>query len=159
MLSNSIPYDFDQKMTELCAERSLIYSRYADDIRVSGNGKTDVQYAVNHGRSFLAQYYKLRIREDKTRIASRGVTGVIVNHHPVPPRTFRRRVRAIFHLAGLRPTEYLEQIAMLQGYVGFLKSFPVLREATKVIGYERILAMLRAMKQRAAPGGQGTATR
>jgi RNA-directed DNA polymerase len=157
VLSNSILYDFES----FCKELSLRYSRYADDITISGEDRTKIMRAMSEGESILKTLYDLKLRRDKTRIANRNgqqrVTGVVVNYHALPPRVFRRRVRAIFHHASLHPAEYSRQVADLHGYIGFLKSFPKLREGGEVAAYGEILRNLHAISQRVSPG-QGRRT-
>jgi len=150
-LSNAILYQFDLRMKRICRERSLQYSRYADDITISGDDREKVKRAIRSSQVFLRIEFNLELNEQKTRIASRGgqqrVTGVVVNQDVAPPRIFRRRIRAMFHQASLRPREYMDQVAELRGYVGFLKSFPKLREAQEIAGYEEIVLDLQDRKR------------
>jgi retron-type reverse transcriptase len=162
MLSNSILYRFDAQMERFCDGHSLRYSRYADDITISGEDRAQIIRAIGIAASALKNLYNLQLREDKTRIASRNgqqrVTGVVVNHYAVPSRIFRRRVRALFHKASLQPAKYLEQVPDLVGYLGFLKSFPALREGRETMAYEEILHNLQSIKRHIAQR-QGPAAR
>lgn len=138
-------------MERICSDRLLQYSRYADDLTISGEDRAQVRRVIRRGQILLRDLYNLELHEDKTRIASRGgqqrVTGIVVNHDVVPSRVFRRRVRAMFHQASLRPREHLAQMTELRGYVGFLKSFPKLKEAQETIGYEKILTDLQSIRR------------
>lgn len=151
-ISNVILYDFDQKMNEFCGHQSLWYSRYADDITISGDNKLHVRKAISRAESLLQKSYSMRLNRDKTRISSRGgqqrVTGVVVNSEASPPRTFRRRVRAAFHHASLKPKDYIERISELGGYIGYLKNFPRFEGSREITEYEKILINLRAERQR-----------
>jgi retron-type reverse transcriptase len=151
ILSNAILYEFDRQMERNCSDRLLQYSRYADDITISGEDRAEVQRGIRRCQTLLREQYNLELHEDKTRIASKSgqqrVTGVVVNQSVVPPRVFRRRIRAMFHQASLSPHKYVTQITELRGYVGFLKSFPKLREAQDIIGYEKILTDLQSIKR------------
>lgn len=163
VLSNSILYEFDRRMERICSEGLLQYSRYADDITISGEDRAQVRRAIRRSQSLLGKLYNLELHEQKTRISSRGgqqrVTGVVVNHDAAPPRIFRRRIRAMFHQASLRPREYMEQVTELRGYVGFLKSFPKLGEAREIARYEETLRGLQNIKRNIAAEQRRAATR
>jgi retron-type reverse transcriptase len=147
LISNAILYDFDKAMTDFCVAQQLVYSRYADDITVSGDNRDDVRSALEFARAGLRRRYQLQLNVDKTRIANRGgqqrVTGVVVNVAAAPPRAFRRRIRAMFHQALLRPGEFLQRIPELGGYIGYLKIFPNLASSREVRSYEQTLHRLR----------------
>lgn len=150
-------------MERICSEGLLQYSRYADDITISGEDRAQVRRAIRRSQSLLGKLYNLELHEQKTRISSRGgqqrVTGVVVNHDAAPPRIFRRRIRAMFHQASLRPREYMEQVTELRGYVGFLKSFPKLGEAREIARYEETLRGLQNIKRNIAAEQRRAATR
>jgi retron-type reverse transcriptase len=163
VLSNAILYRFDKRIERDCSDRLLQYSRYADDITISGEDRVQVQLGIRRSQTLLKELYNLELHEDKTRIASKGgqqrVTGVVVNQNVVPPRLFRRRVRAMFHQASLTPHTHVARLTELRGYVGFLKSFPKLKEAPEIIGYEKILATLESIKRETPRGQTRTAAR
>src|SRR2546423_9100808 len=46
VISNSILYKMDKQMTAFCNRRSLKYSRYADDITVSGGARLPVANSI-----------------------------------------------------------------------------------------------------------------
>jgi retron-type reverse transcriptase len=150
-LSNAVLYQFDGRMDRICSNRSMQYSRYADDLTISGDDKAQIRRGIRHSQILLRQLYNMELHDDKTRIASRGgqqrVTGMVVNHDVAPSRVFRRRVRAMFHQASLRPREHAKNMTELRGYVGFLKSFPKLKEARETIGYEKILSDLQSIRR------------
>jgi retron-type reverse transcriptase len=157
IISNSLLFDLDHQMTEFCASRSLRYSRYADDITISGGERGSVKEAIDRADCLLHRLYGLRLNSEKTRIASRGgqqrVTGVVVNREAAPARRFRRRVRAIFHHARLQPHRYMDRVAELNGYVGYLRSFPKLAGTQEVSRYESVLRDLRSV-QKGKPRGR-----
>ena len=69
----------------------------------------------------------LQLNDKKTRIASRSgsqrVTGLVVNEKLQPPRSYQRKVRAIFHQAFRKPILYIERIEELRGHISYLSSF------------------------------------
>ena len=88
----------------------------------------------------------LALNERKTRIASRGgqqkVTGVVVNEKLQPPRTLRRRLRAMMHQAGRNPAAGREHLTALRGYLSYLRAFPALRDRPDTIRYMELLKTL-----------------
>lgn len=144
MISNLILRNFDENMSRLCGELDLVYTRYADDITISGAVRADVELAAYFARQGLTgEALKLPVNDGKSRTFSAGqqqrVTGVIVNERGLPPRKLRRRVRAMFHQASLDPVRLREERARLRGYIAYFRAFPGYpsRELTR---YERVLA-------------------
>ena len=97
-LSNLIFRDLDQTIADYCLSNSLRYSRYADDITISGN--VDVKSTLR----FL--YGVLRnggfsMNPDKTRVARQNarqeVTGIVVNKYMQVPLSERRELRKIMY--------------------------------------------------------------
>ncbi|MGE4012627.1 MAG: reverse transcriptase domain-containing protein, partial [Alphaproteobacteria bacterium] len=149
-LSNALLYRFDEQMTDYCAVGGMSYSRYADDITISGNAGARIQAALLHAKRTLHAHYNLRINEKKTRIRSQGsqqrVTGVVVNEEPAPPRVYRRKIRAIFHGALNQPHEYVGRLDELAGYVGHLDMFPKISGSKDIREYKAVLEKLRAIQ-------------
>lgn len=145
IISNAYLFDFDAAMTEHAELNGLVYSRYADDITISGQARKSISDAIEFGEKLLKEH-GLKINNKKTRIASQGgqqrVTGVVVNVKPQPPREFRRRIRAMFHQADLYPEQFKERVAELRGYLSYLQSYPVLTDTTEVHKYKLIVKKL-----------------
>jgi hypothetical protein len=146
VISNSYLFDFDGAMTLFSEERSLVYTRYADDITISGEDRETIIEAVKYAEERL-RTLGLRLNEKKSRIASRGgqqrVTGVVVNTKPQPPRKLRRQVRAMFHQAELHPEQFVGRERELQGYLSYLHSYPVLTGTQELDRYKTILDKLK----------------
>jgi hypothetical protein len=146
-MANSVLFEFDELVSQLCRESNLVFSRYADDITISGDDRGKVAAALKSAGTILQERFRLRLNPDKTRIASRGgqqrVTGVVVNEQAAPPRQFRRKVRAIFHQASRRPERYIGRIAELGGYIGYLRIFPKLVGSRDLAKYAGVLSVLR----------------
>jgi retron-type reverse transcriptase len=145
LLSNAFLFPIDELMVKYCAETGAIYTRYADDITISASSRPTVADAFEVLRIRLGAI-GLQLNEAKTRIASRSgqqrVTGVVVNDKAQLPREFRRRVRAIFHQSLLDPAGARERLSELRGYVGYLKSFPSLRDSKHLQAYADAIAKL-----------------
>jgi hypothetical protein len=153
IISNSILYDFDSAISKYCDAKNLKYTRYADDITISGTERKAIALGLRYVSARL-RAYGLRLNADKTRIASsvgqQRVTGVVVNSSAAPSRLYRRKARAIFHQAKQSPQNNVSRISELAGIVGFLKIFPRLAQSQEVASYE---AILREVKE-ARRGGQ-----
>lgn len=105
-LSNLLNVRFDARLAALAAGYGMSYSRYADDITLSGNATrpdsdehiTSIIHAVK--RIAASEGYRLHTRK-KLRIARRHdrqiVTGLVVNEQVNLPRKRRRWLRAVEH--------------------------------------------------------------
>lgn len=94
-LSNILLFDFDVQMLQFCRERNLRYSRYADDIAISGE---DVQHEAVIGRiAELLSVNNLKINKNKTKIMYRlnrqKITGVVVNDKLSVEKGYLRKIR------------------------------------------------------------------
>lgn len=146
LISNAFLLSFDEMMLIDCRVHGLAYSRYADDITVSGADRNAITDMIDVARQRLAVRYGLMLNKKKTRISSRHgqqkVTGVVVNEKLLPPRTFRRQVRAAFHNACKQGHVELERYRGLAGYLSYLKSFDELRGSPELAKYETALRRL-----------------
>jgi len=82
MISNLIAWGMDMELSKFCKKRNLNYSRYADDITISG-GKN------------LPKYKTLIYR--KIRGSSQRVTGLVVNEKVSLDRKKKKKLRAKVH--------------------------------------------------------------
>ncbi|MDI3485562.1 MAG: RNA-directed polymerase [Methanolobus sp.] len=98
MLANLASLKLDNRIARYCSRRSFSYSRYADDITISGSYKLP-----KHKEKItkIIEYSGFSVNEDKTRVFSQGsqqkVTGLIVNHKVSIGRTKKKNLRAIVH--------------------------------------------------------------
>ncbi len=142
-LSNAYLYDFDRKFSDWCNSRDIEYTRYSDDITVSSEVRSDVASALEECAKRLANQYSLEIRRDKTRIVANSgqqrVTGIIVNEKALPPKVFRKMVRAAFHKSSKSSHISKDRRNELEGYVGYLQSFPSLRDNRQITAYKQVL--------------------
>ena len=98
MISNLIAWGMDIKLSEFCEKRNLNYSRYADDITISG-GNNLPKYKTLIYRKIKEEGFS--INWDKVRLHGRGssqrVTGLVVNDKVTLGRKKKKELRAIVH--------------------------------------------------------------
>lgn len=86
LLSNLLMYDFDVFTSNLCRQMGVQYSRYADDITLSGENRHDLQAVQKNIEIWLdqQQHPRLKFKPDKTVFVSkrfrRSVTGLIITN-------------------------------------------------------------------------------
>lgn len=151
VLSNAYLLDFDMAIFEHCKSHELAYSRYADDITISGSDRKEIVGAIGLAQDLLLNKFGLRLNKDKTRIASKHaqqrVTGLVVNNAVRPPRKFRRQVRAAFHNIRKSKVVDVDAFEVLAGYVSYLRGFDAIQSTGEIDKYQATLAHL---KKRAA---------
>lgn len=84
-ISNTLLYDFDQRMSEICEAKHVVFTRYADDLTFSTNAPNllrDIEVAVCDLLQSI-DYPRLTLNDDKTVHTSkrhkRRVTGLILS--------------------------------------------------------------------------------
>ena len=105
-LANLAASGFDRRLSGLAARFAAVYTRYADDLTLSG----DRELLRKAGRVVaiaerIAADEGFRLNDAKTRVRSRSqrqlVTGLVVNEHPNVTRAEFDRLRAILHDAAV----------------------------------------------------------
>lgn len=98
MLANLVAWNLDINLGRYCKRKKFTYTRYADDITISGNKqipryKTKI-YRIIEEEGFIVNY-------DKTRLFDKGssqkVTGLIVNDKVSIGRIRKKNLRAKIH--------------------------------------------------------------
>ncbi|HBN9706511.1 putative RNA-directed DNA polymerase [Pseudomonas aeruginosa] len=128
LLSNTIMYELDQKISEWCQENQVIYTRYADDLTFSSNIKGKSFEIENVLRSILSATPspKLSINNKKTihvsKKGTRRVTGLIITNDDKISlgREKKRLISSMIHrnlTQGLKSKD----IEKLQGLLGLAK--------------------------------------
>ncbi|AXK81423.1 RNA-directed DNA polymerase [Pseudolabrys taiwanensis] len=149
IISNALLYDVDKKMSAVCEARGLAYTRYADDISISGPRRRDIADAIRIFEAAISDF-GLKINQEKTRIAHRSgqqrVTGVVVNEFAQPSRAFRKLVRAKFHAASVSPDKGVRMIPELGGILGYLKIFPSMQQRREIASYGAIIKFLKSQR-------------
>jgi len=143
-IANLICLRMDSRLSGLCAKKKWSYTRYCDDITISGNGNIS-QSSVN----FISSIIKdegFDINQRKKHIARNNsrqqVTGLVVNEMPNIPKHKRKNWRAIFHQAKLNPDRFINRIPELQGYVAFLQ---MVKPTNKhIVRYKKIIENLKS---------------
>jgi RNA-directed DNA polymerase len=93
-LANIICREMDDELLSYCRARSLRFTRYADDITVSGEKIT--KFEIRDVRSIIKKH-DFNLNEKKTSLLRNGakkiVTGIVVNEKMQAPRELRREFR------------------------------------------------------------------
>ncbi len=130
-LSNQVARRLDKRLQGIAAKLSLSYTRYADDLTLSGQDslKTLIGYVMARVRH-IAQDEGFAVNEKKSRVQRRNtvqtVTGLVVNDKPGVARAEVRRVRAILHqarthgLAAQNRDQHPNFPAWLEGKIAFI---------------------------------------
>lgn len=126
-LLNRVFVRSDEEISRAAEARDCHYSRYADDLTFSGDGRAVELLGI--ARRTLSQI-GLRLDDKKTNIYRKGrrqiVTGLAVNERVSVPRRLRRRMRAAVHAVehGDAPTWHgkEETIAALRGRLQFTRN-------------------------------------
>ena len=92
-LSNIIMRDVDYSIAEICKEKNIRFTRYADDMTFSGD--FDERELLRLVRRELKEV-DLELNNSKIRMRRQGqqqeVTGIIVNSHPQIPKKARKEI-------------------------------------------------------------------
>ena len=100
ILSNVLLNALDWKLARRFFTYKCDYSRYADDLVISGDSKKDVLRCMSIAKKALSDL-GLKVNESKTKIMHRSkrqlVCGVVVNEKLNLPRKFRKNLRAEVH--------------------------------------------------------------
>jgi RNA-directed DNA polymerase len=103
-LANLAAFRLDRRLTGLAETLDLTYTRYADDLTLSGSRR--IMPGANRLRATIAQIAReegFAINERKSTLTTRAgcqrVCGVVVNQHPNVARSEYDTLRAILHNA------------------------------------------------------------
>lgn len=94
-ISNLLLYNFDVEMLDFCQKLQLRYSRYADDVTVSG---PDLDRGIVMPKiATLLKSKSLKINKKKTKLVRRNnqqkITGIVVNERLSVERTYLKSIR------------------------------------------------------------------
>jgi retron-type reverse transcriptase len=121
-LCNAIVLKMDRRLAGLARKHGFTYSRYADDLSLSGS---DVETAekLRALATKIIEEEGFQVNAAKTRLQRRGgrqtVTGVTVNQVLGLSRKERRKLRAMIHQEGSRPAS-AEATARIDGKLAYL---------------------------------------
>lgn len=135
-LANLVFSEVDLRLMKLAEKQGLQYTRYADDLTFSGSRR--IQGRLLEQVTGIVNKGGFQLNAKKTRFGKPGqplyVTGFVVNVRVQLCREERRRIRAMFHNASKRPSEFRKQSAVLLGWASFVHSYdrPKGREYLKI---------------------------
>jgi RNA-directed DNA polymerase len=103
-LANLAAFSLDRRMAGMAARLGARYTRYADDLVLSGGaGLASHSPRLIETVAEIAREEGFRLNEQKTRVMSRAgrqqVAGVVVNEHPNVRRASYDELKAILHNA------------------------------------------------------------
>lgn len=121
-IANIICRGLDARLVGLCKPRKWSYTRYCDDISISGHGgigrrTIEFIYKIIADEDFLLNPRKTTVLRSNRR---QVVTGLVVNEKAAVSRHVRKKWRAIFHQARLAPSLFKHRVEELEGYIGLL---------------------------------------
>lgn len=125
-VSNTIMYDFDNKLTNYCRRHDIVYTRYADDLALSTSKPKVLNDAFDFVRRFCSDmpYPRLQLNDAKTVFTSkkhrRQLTGLILSNDGKPSlgREKKRLIRSMAHHFSLGELPE-DQILHLRGLLAF----------------------------------------
>ena len=131
-LSNIYMVRFDAAIADFCHDRSIRFTRYADDLTFSGNFDPDT--IINFVKELLAKG-GLALNDEKTKIMAKGsrqiVTGLVVNEKIRVPKFKLDKIRQeVYYLRKFGLAEHLKAtkndranyIPHLMGKINFVLS-------------------------------------
>jgi hypothetical protein len=106
-LANLSAFKLDLRLEGLATKFGAVYSRYADDMVLSGDHqlKSHAPYLLNWIHRITAEEgYQIHHRKTRlaTQAAQQRVTGIVVNHKPNLPRQSFDELRAVLHQCVLK---------------------------------------------------------
>lgn len=142
VISNAVLFELDEWAAESARREGIDYTRYADDVTLSGPSK-DALLSLKEEYEARLKGMGFILNKDKTRLVSRNgrqiVTGCVVNSKVAPARTYRRKIRAMFHQAAKSPEQYIGRLRELRGHLAYLGSFESLRGTSALRDLQRNL--------------------
>lgn len=133
-LSNLAFGKSDAEIARICSERGYKYSRYADDISISGLGEPPTDLAEIIKNIVSSSGWAISAEKTKIVIAPKRmkVFGLVVNGpHPVLTKGYRNRIRAIRHLRDSGKLN-AERISEGLGHISYAESIEHRIEKLKV---------------------------
>ena len=125
-LANCVLDEFDKILLSYCSNRKLNYSRYSDDITISG--KLRKSHEISKIIAFVSHQLKdldFELHQQKTRILKKNnrqiVTGIVVNEKLSVPRRFKKSLRQeVYYLFKFGETHVNRHHSNIQKYLNRL---------------------------------------
>ncbi|WP_312529008.1 retron St85 family RNA-directed DNA polymerase [Comamonas sp.] len=126
IISNSIMFDFDSKLSDFAEKDEVVYTRYADDITLSARDRGKIEKYTEIVKNLLIelQHPKLQLNTEKTVRASRAgrriITGITITPEQKLSigRDRKRIIRAMYHRS-LSENFNNEKRQILEGLLAF----------------------------------------
>lgn len=139
-LSNLAFKDIDLKISELCNNELILYSRYADDISLSSNSLSKLKLIYKNIKKILSEN-GFNLNGDKTRYLSPNnrmdITGLRINNGILSiGRNRKRRLRALLHHYVIKENEV--NLNKILGYLSFLKDIEPKRYAEFIVYIKKL---------------------
>ncbi len=144
-LSNLILEHMDIRIAKYCIRPHWSYTRYCDDLTISGNGNfppsaLKVIQEIVESEGFQLNQKKTRIRRNGSQ---QVVTGLVVNSFPNLTRQKKKSIRALFHQASIHAKQFEHRFSEMEGTLAFYKSVRPHDTAT-IEKYSQVLTLMRA---------------
>lgn len=112
IISNIIAKNLDKAISEYCISNGLRYTRYSDDITISGDFSEGI--VVNNLKNIIEEN-GFTVNDSKTRVFTKAqrqlITGIVVNNGMRAPKETRRKFRQSVHYIRVYGLEsHLEKI-------------------------------------------------
>jgi RNA-directed DNA polymerase len=136
-LSNIIFEHIDQRLSKYLKKLELCYTRYSDDITISGNISKEQIPHIMAFLKYLLSSYKLTLNESKTKVLRQSqkqyITGAVVNKKisadPMLKKSLRQQMYYIqkhgldshMHHSGIEDPNYIHHLAGQIQWVLFLE--------------------------------------
>lgn len=99
-LANRVAFALDRRLDGLARRFGAEYTRYADDLLLSADGRLPVGRLIERASEIIRDE-GFHLHDGKTRVMRRArrqsVLGTVVNSHPTVPRHERDALRALLH--------------------------------------------------------------
>lgn len=113
-LSNSFLFEFDRSVRKFCEEQTLIYTRYADDIIISGKSFKELSTLKETIQNFLKNHAseQLILNDDKTHISHLGNKVKILGLNVLPngkitiDAKHKKKLELLLHFYVSNPGKY-----------------------------------------------------
>lgn len=162
-LSNAYLYFFDWRMAWLCYRFKCDYTRYADDIVISGNTIRGIKKLLMIAEHLLYKWYNLKVNKKKTKIMHNNrrqiVCGIVVNEKINISKKYKKNLRAEIFQSKLKmsksakmPIKNISDDQLnwhIQGRINFIKMITKSKKTTmsSMTIIERILILKKLKKE------------
>ncbi len=124
-ICNAMLLRLDHRLAGLARKHSLAFTRYADDLSLSGDLNREAAHKIRVIVQRIVEEEGFKVNTDKTRVMGQGarqtVTGVVVNQVLGLSRQQRRQLRAMAHQIGCSGEAHDSKLARrFEGKVAFL---------------------------------------